>query len=112
MPKKSTDSCSPCGIGNEEKKDQPCYPCVSVDGENVDKLKEELGTTENGTTFTALVTLKLTGSQDDKYSKRLSFDMLSIEDIEVGDDEEPEEKPSKKAAVDKAIASKKSSKKY
>lgn len=99
-PKKDKD-CVPCL--NEEKKDEPCYPSLCLDGENMEKFKEEAGDCKVGDEYEATVTIRVTGIRDDKYGKSLSFDVVGMEDI-YGDYEE-EKKKSKygNPAVDKAL---------
>lgn len=94
---KKDDACAPCAPMNADKKDEPCYPSLTLDGENVDKLKKEISDCENGKCIYAQVKLKITGSRDDKYGKSLSFDLVEMGEIEEEEPEEPaeEKKPSK-----------------
>ncbi len=104
--KGSCEPCNPCG-GNEDKKDEPCYPTFSIDGAgNVDKLKDVLGNCKVGEEYTAVIKFRLNAIQDTKWNKSFGFDLMGIDEVESEYVEE-EETPSKKKAVDKAIAKKK-----
>lgn len=116
MPKKDSDSkleCSTCSTGNEDKKNEPCYPSFSIEGaENIDKLKDVLGDCKVGEEYTAVIKFRLNGIQDTKYTKSFGFDLIGIDEVEPegeqdSAEEESYEKPSKSKAVDKAIAKKK-----
>jgi hypothetical protein len=106
---KSKNGPEPATVKPQEKS-KVNYPSFNLNDEKATAFLKE-SDAEVGDTFTATVTLEVTGIRDDQYGKSVTLDVRSMDDIsegEGGEDEDAEEKDEadaeeKPAKVNKAV---------